>query len=173
MSISFSNDWSQFTRRIFIKAPIEQVYNAWAMQGQMEKWFLLKSQFSRNDIPLSNGDLITTGDSFIWKWHGWDGEEQQGEVLSTNSNKQISMTFKPAGIVTINFEQAEKDYTQVILNQSSIPTDENGKLNFFYGCSLGWSFWMVNLKAWLEYGILLDERDMNFEDDRKLEIVNH
>jgi len=27
------------------------------------------------------------------------------------------------------------------------------------GCSQGWSFWMVNLKAWLEHGILLNEKE--------------
>lgn len=173
MSISFSKDWSQFTRRIFIKAPIEKVFNAWAVQGQMEEWFLLKAEFSRNNSSLQNGDAIVTGDSFLWKWHGWDEAEQQGEVLSLIANKQMSMTFSPAGIVTVDFIKTEDNLTQLILHQSSIPTDEDGKLNFFYGCSLGWSFWMVNLKAWLEHGILLDERDMNFDDNRRLEVVNH
>lgn len=173
MSISFNKDWSQFTRRIFIKAPVERVFNAWALQGQMEDWFLLKAQFSRKDSPLLKDEMVAAGDSFHWIWHGWDDADQRGEVLSVIKNKQLSMTFKPAGIVTVDFEQTDDNFTHLILHQSSIPTDEDGKLNFFYGCSLGWSFWMVNLKAWLEHGILLDERDVNFDDNRKLEVVNH
>ena len=31
--------------------------------------------------------------------------------------------------------------------------------DFFYGCSQGWSFWMVNLKADLEHGVVLNELD--------------
>jgi len=45
----------------------------------------------------------------------------------------------------------------VSLSQSEIPQDEKSKLEIFYGCSNGWTFWLANLKAYLEHGILLNE----------------
>lgn len=174
MSISFSNDWSQFKRRIFIRSSAASVYDAWAKQGALEQWFLKKAQFYREtDTALQNGEDIKSGDRFEWAWYGWEEATQSGEVLSMEAGKSITFTFTPAGIVKVSVVIAKDNLTELILHQSGIPTDEAGKLNFFYGCSLGWSFWMVNLKAWLEHGILLDERDMNYDDQRKLEIVNH
>ena len=67
----------------------------------------------------------------------------------------------------------EGERTDVVLTQYEIPTDEAAKKNFFYGCSLGWSFWLVNLKAYLEHGIVLDEKDVPSDVEERLQIVNH
>ena len=172
MSISFNNDWSQFTLRVFIRADKKIIFDAWTKQGGMEEWFLKRAQFFFNDKPLHKGEIATKNCVFEWTWYGWPEMIQKGEMIEVVENEKIVFSFEPAGIVTIVFEEAEDNCTQLILQQTGIPTTEEGKKNFFYGCSLGWSFWLVNLKAWLEYGILLDEREHNFDDARKLEIVN-
>ena len=138
----------------------------------MEEWFLKKAQFFKNDKALSKGEKATKDCIFEWTWYGWPEMIQKGEMLEVVENEKIVFSFDPAGIVTIDIEKVDDNWTQLILQQSGIPTDEESKKNFFYGCSLGWSFWLVNLKAWLEHGILLDEREHNFDDARRLEIVN-
>ena len=59
--------------------------------------------------------------------------------------------------VELEFIQHDKE-VELILRQNNIPTDEKNMVNVHMGCNLGWSFWMVNLKAWLEHGILLNDR---------------
>lgn len=173
MSILFSKDWTQFTRRIFIKSPVEKVFKSWAIQGGMEEWFLQKAKFYKySGEALTKGDSCSKGDTFKWTWYGWPDMVQDGEVLECVDGESMSFSFGPAGIVKVVFVSVHENLTELILHQSGIPTDEEAKLNFFYGCSLGWSFWMVNLKAWLEHGIVLDERDNNYDDARKLETVN-
>ncbi|MBT8283480.1 MAG: SRPBCC domain-containing protein, partial [Muriicola sp.] len=53
--------------------------------------------------------------------------------------------------------EAEGDQVLVTLIQTNIPTDEKNKMNIHVGCSNGWTFWLANLKAYLEHGILLNE----------------
>ena len=51
------------------------------------------------------------------------------------------------------------------LRQYNIPTDPESTLNIHFGCSNGWTFWLANLKAWLEHGIHLGERSFDLTDD--------
>jgi len=45
---------------------------------------------------------------------------------------------------------------------------------YHYGCSTGWTFWLANLKAWLEHGILLNDRGTDLLEDPRAgyEFVN-
>jgi len=47
-------------------------------------------------------------------------------------------------------------------------------LEIHYGCSNGWTFWLANLKAYLEHGILLNETeiDLRGEELAGYEFVN-
>ena len=174
MSLSFGSTWSEFTRRIFINAPITETYRAWAIQGNMEKWFLKRAQFFDSRGNARNaGESIESGDTYEWQWYTWPEFDQKGQVTELITNESIAFDFKPAGNVQIDFERVNDNRTQVILKQFEIPTDEESKKSFFYGCSLGWSFWLVNLKAYLEHGIVLDEREVLFDGHRRLEVVNH
>jgi len=38
-------DWSQFTQKIAIKAPMQVLYNAWAIPEEIERWFLSKANY--------------------------------------------------------------------------------------------------------------------------------
>lgn len=48
----------------------------------------------------------------------------------------------------------------VTLTQSEIPDDDDSKKNIRLGCSSGWAFYLVNLKAWLESRIDLRNKDI-------------
>ena len=52
----------------------------------------------------------------------------------------------------------------VTLKQYDMPTDEKTKLDIYNGCSCGWTFWLANLKAFLEHGILLNEKEFDLTD---------
>ena len=58
----------------------------------------------------------------------------------------------------------EKDRISVVLEQSEISTDENSKMEIYNGCSNGWAFWLTNLKAYVEHGILLNETEIDLSN---------
>ena len=161
-----------FTRRILIKAPIDKVFDSWAIQGQMEEWFLLSAVYKRGDHSLEVGDSALVNDQYEWIWHGWPENVQKGKVLKVEKNEIFSFSFDPAGNVEVSFEQMENQNVLISLTQEKIPLEEQGWYNYFYGCSLGWSFWLVNLKAYLEHGIVLDHREGLFDRDQRMEVVN-
>jgi len=61
----------------------------------------------------------------------------------------------------------EKDnQVHVDLAQYDIPTDDATKFKIHCGCSNGWTFWLANLKAYLEHGILLHETESGSTNDK-------
>jgi len=38
-------DWTSFTKRIAVKASLNDIYNAWTRSAEIEKWFLQKLTF--------------------------------------------------------------------------------------------------------------------------------
>lgn len=161
-----------FTRRIIIAKDIDQVFNAWVVEGQMEKWFLKSAKFIRNGAFLKSGETSSTDDSYEWIWHTWPENVQIGSVLEVKKNEKFSFTFSPAGNVHVDFIKRSETSTEVILTQSEIPAEGENWYNYFYGCTMGWSFWLVNLKAFLEHQIVLDQREILYSDDRHIQMVN-
>ena len=162
-----------FTKKIFISAPKEKLYNCWATSQGLESWFLRKAVFTNLDGEIRKPMApIQGGDAYIWEWYNWDGQET-GEVLQVNGHDEIEMTFAGECKLLIHLED-RNDATLVTLQQSSIPTDEKSKMQIYTGCSNGWTFWLANLKAWLEHGILLNEKshDLTIEPQAGHVFVN-
>ena len=90
---------TEFTRKIYLKAPPETVYRCWATEEGLCSWFLRSASFT-----------------------------------------------DPSG-------------------RRRGPGEPESTLQIHYGCSNGWTFWLANLKAWLEHGIHLGERDFDLGND--------
>jgi len=146
-------DWNTFTKRILINCPVETVYRCWATQSEIETWFLEKADYFHNDVARKPDEPVQKGDSFSWKWNNWDFTEE-GEILDANGKDGISFTFGAGGRVNIELRD-RPGTTEVILTQEEIPTDEKSKMDIFVGCNTGWTFWLTNLKAYIEHGITL------------------
>ena len=160
-------DWSSFKKRIHINIDIEKVYSAWATQEMMETWFLEEAKyFDGNKNPRKKDELVQRGDSFVWKWNNWDFKEE-GRILSANSKDQISFTFGSGGNVHIKLLPYSNG-TEVELVQENIPIDEKSKMDIFVGCITGWTFWLTNLKAYLEHGIMLHAKNLKQEETKDL-----
>lgn len=148
-------DWTKFSRRIYIDSEMQEVYDAWTVPDRIEEWFLESADYtnpSGEELPKTNN--CSAGDRYSWKWHNWEHKED-GEVIEANGKDYIKFSFAD-GTVSVKLTE-EDDMTRIDLLQEGIGQDEKSRYNIFYGCSLGWSFWMVNLKAWLEHGITLNE----------------
>ncbi|MBS4035351.1 MAG: SRPBCC domain-containing protein [Ignavibacterium sp.] len=158
--------WNTFTKRIRINKPIDSVYRSWATKGQIETWFLEKADYFLGSKQRQADELVQKGDSFLWKWNNWDFIEK-GQVLEANGKDLISFTFGSGGIVTIKLIEIANS-TEIELTQKDIPTDDKSKMEIFVGCITGWTFWLTNLKAYLEYSVTLHAKGLQQEETKDL-----
>lgn len=162
-------EWSKFTLKISINKPLHEVYDAWTKPNKLVVWFLEKAEYKTSEgTERKSNENIKTGDLYQWKWNNWDVIEK-GTVLAANGKDNLSFSFGKAGNVNIHLKEKDKK-TEVTLIQDEIPSDDESKMKFHEGCSRGWAFWLVNLKAWLEYGILLNAKGL--KQDEVQDLVN-
>jgi uncharacterized protein YndB with AHSA1/START domain len=157
-----AHDWSRFTVRININAPIDKLFTAWTTRAGMEHWFLRQCAFSKpGDEMRKNDEPVEKGDTYNWLWHGYpDDASEVGTILEINGKDQLKFSFGKAGNCTVRIYQ-EQGETIVELVQDEIPTDDEGMKNYHCGCTKGWTFYLANMKSLFEGGI--DLRNKNLE----------
>ena len=151
-------NWEILTKRIAVKANISDLYNAWTIPKEIEKWFLSKAEFDKpTGKRVQRNENIKANDSYQWSWYLYDIIET-GKVIETNGKDRLQFSFAGNCIVEIKLEQYQDDVI-VALTQSNIPTDDQSKRGIRLGCDSGWSFFLINLKSVYEGGI--DLRNKN------------
>jgi uncharacterized protein YndB with AHSA1/START domain len=160
-------DWTQFTKRIAIKAPMQTLYNAWAQTGELEKWFLKTAQYlDANGANIERNASAQSGMRYVWNWYLYE-ETEYGQVLIANDKDHFQFTFAGQCKVDITLSE-EFGYTIVQLIQSNIPTDDKSRQDIFMGCSAGWAFYLINMKSIYEGGL-----DLRSKDERLKPMVNN
>ncbi|WP_353779467.1 SRPBCC domain-containing protein [Winogradskyella sp. 3972H.M.0a.05] len=154
--------WNAFEKKIYLKYPLEKLYWLWATKEGITSWFLSNAKyFDSLGEERSHEEYIKAGDSYSWFWHNWDGQED-GKVIEANGKDFLQFEFADS-LLDINLEQ-EGDVVILTLKQHNIPTDNDSKLKIHFGCSNGWTFWLTNLKAYVEHGILLNETEIDLRN---------
>lgn len=155
-------DWSKFILRIPVKAPVENIYRAWATMEGIESWFLRKARFfSPDNNERNEKEFIQTGDRYTWMWHGYgDDTVEHNDILEANGQDTVRFVFAGHCIVTVIIGILDSE-TIVQLTQENIPTGDEGKSDIHIGCMEGWTFYLANLKSILEGGIDLRNRNLN------------
>src|SRR5688500_15917627 len=98
-------DWTTFTKRIAVKAPITTIYNAWTIASEVEKWFLSEAVFyDQTKKPVDKKVSIQKGFSYQWKWHLYEGA-MPGEIREANGKDWIQFTFEGDCIVDVNLKE--------------------------------------------------------------------
>jgi hypothetical protein len=154
--------FSQFIKRIPIKAPAKAIYEAWASQQGLESWFLREALFTTIEGALrSKTQLIAAGDHYTWKWHGYeDSTPEKSEILVANGWDTLSFGFSGGCKVHVTI-LTESGEAICELRQDMPMDDKDRRLQFFIECGNGWTFYLANLKSVLEGG--LDLRNKNTE----------
>lgn len=149
-----SVNWSTFTVRMDVNAPIEQLYTSWATRTGIESWFLRMSEYASSDGVIRAGDeFIQKGDTYKWLWHGWpDDTVEHGSIIDCNGKDFIQFHFGKAGICSVRIYN-EQGVNIVELVQENIPDDEHGKFAFHVGCKTGWTYYLTNLKSVYQFGV--------------------
>lgn len=144
-------EWTHFNRNIRIKAPMANVYQAWVDIELLQTWFLKEVEITGR----TGENICRKADKVKWTWNNADFTTEI-EMLEANGVDLLKFTFGHGMEVEIRLE-LEDEWTVLKLNQTKIPTDEASKFNFFAGCRGGWTFWLANLKCFLEYGEVLHD----------------
>jgi len=153
--------FDSFIKKIYIKSSVEKLYWCWATEEGICSWFLQNAEYmsssgQKRDLKAN----IQVGDNYTWEWHNWNGKES-GTILKANGKDFLEFSF--AGDICKVSVSLEKKGNSVLLTlkQYDMPIDEETKMNIYNGCSCGWTFWLANLKAYLEHGVLLNEKEFD------------
>ncbi len=152
-------DWTKFDRKIRLNVSAQRIYDSWTKTSELKKWFL-------KNVIIINGstdDICRKGDQVKWYWNNVDSTELV-EILESNGSNKLSFTFGSSMIVDINI--FKEDQLNILhLQQRNIPIDDKAKMNYFAGCKGGWTFWLANLKAYLEHNIVLHDTKLGNRKD--------
>ena len=160
-------DWTHFELRIRINKPLDTVFKAWVVPAELVNWFLESADYYQGESKWDKDTPIQEQLTYKWKWHNWESVHE-GSVLNMNGRDQLSFEFGHGMEVHVNLISTTPNSTEIVLRQEQIPVDEKSKLNFYVGCSNGWGFWLVNLKAWLEHGVTLNAKGLKQSQTKNL-----
>src|SRR5687768_7293438 len=160
MDMLTTYDWSKFVCRINVNAPTKKIYDAWTMPALQERWFLSETNYVPEDEEIRDRESnVQKNDLYKWHWYGYSKEVmEKGTVLEANGTDLFQFTFAGETIVTVILK-TEDGENIVELWQENIPKTEVGKVNYHLNCMQGWTFYLANLKSFLEGGI--DLRNKN------------
>ena len=157
-------EWKDFSRRIYVNAPIETLFEAWATSAGLENWFLESAvYFSAEGSKKAPGEQMQEGDTYEWKWFGYD-LVSKGKVVETNGKDQMKFTFgENEEIVHLDFTK-KGDRVLVELKQHQKHRDAEDRKRVFIGCFGGWTYHLTNLKSVYEGGLDLRERNPDIDN---------
>ncbi len=139
-------DWSQFTLKIAINTAPARLYKAWTDEKEIVKWFTVKAEIE----PKKNGRLY-----FEWL----AGDKLTAKVKEVRKNQKFVFPFGSYGEeVEISIKKMGKG-SVCILRQYNMKTSPKQRWVMHRGCLEGWTFFLTNLKVWLEHGIDLRSQD--------------
>lgn len=151
---SKKHDWSQFVLRVYINTKPEKVFKAWTDDKIVSKWFTQKTVIE----PRKGGRLY-----FEWL----AGDKLETKVKQILKDKKFIFPFGNDGTeVSVTFKKDGKG-TLCELKQYNMKTDPESKWSMHKGCTQGWTFFLTNLKSYLEHGIDLRSNDVkrSYRDD--------
>lgn len=138
-------DWTKFTLHVFVEASASKVFNAWTDDRQIVKWF-----------PEKAGIEPCLGGRIQFEWLA--GDKLDKKITAFSRHRRLDFPFGDKGEkVSIRIKTVTGGAV-CSLTQSGMKNSPKGRL-LHTGCMQGWTFFLTNLKCWLEHGIDLRSHD--------------
>lgn len=144
-----------FDLSIFVESDFQSVDHAIRTKAGLESWFLKRVDFvdTRSDARGEN-ELVAVGDAYWWEW--FDGTIEQGNIL-TSGEGFLEFSFGRDTTVTLESEPVG-DGVLVKLSQIQEMRDDELRQRAYVSCIQAWTFFLANLKAYLEHKVDLREK---------------
>lgn len=139
-------DWSHFSLKIEIAASPERVFRAWTTAEELSSWFTIRTEFE----PKKGGRVF-------FEWLG--GDHFETTVTELKKNKLVVFPFGSGGEEVRVKIRKSRVGSIITLEQLHMKTSPKHKVGMHLGCKVGWTFFLANLKAWLEHGVDLRSHD--------------
>jgi uncharacterized protein YndB with AHSA1/START domain len=139
-------DWTQFILRVYLKAPADKVYAAWTDAKLITRWFPEKAE-----IEARRGGRI------YLEWVA--GDKMDTQVIRARKPTLFVFPFGNKGEEVAVKIKKVKGGTICELHQYHMKTGPKDKVSMHMGCAMGWTFFLANLKAFLEHGVDLRGHD--------------
>jgi uncharacterized protein YndB with AHSA1/START domain len=150
-------DWTQFKLRIEIKASPSRVFKAWTDDKLVSMWFTTKTIIE----PKKNGRVY-------YEWLG--GDKFDTRIIDIKKDRLFLIPFGGKGEKIKVTMAKTKSGTVCEIHQFDMKTSPKDKWAMHKGCETGWTFFLTNLKSYLEHGI--DLRSHDREKSYKQNYVN-
>jgi len=155
-------DWKKFEKRITLNSlkPVV-IYNAWATRDGIESWFLRESIYTKeNGQERGRTEPFEKGDQYRWLWHGYpDDTFEKGQILEANGKDHFQFTFSGGCIVTVSVIKEQNENICSLVQEMPM-TDISEQRYFYIECGKGWTFYLANLKAVLQGGVDLRNKNV-------------
>lgn len=142
-----------FEMHIYVRATADQVLQAWINSDQITKWFVTDSEY--RDASGAVVNTAVEGGTFRWRWI--EGSEDSSQILRAGPGAFWFGWDQGKGQVQVRIESLGSE-SRVTLKQEMFEGSPDHLAQFQLGCRLGWTFFLTNLKAWLEHGVDLREK---------------
>ena len=140
---------------VFISCDKQKVASAWRKSGLQEEWFIARANYvAESGQARASDDLCQQGDHYWWEW--FDRNVETGSVAKADENG-MEFSFGEGVKVLVSWENVH-DGTLVKLSQIHHIDDTEITQRTYFSTSQSWTFYLTNLKAFLEHGIDLREQ---------------
>ncbi len=149
-------DWTCFDIVFYYDQRPDEVFRAWATRAGLTSFFIDGATFTDSTgQERAPHDITRPGDRYRWDWRHpyW----LEGEISRVIEEREISFTF---GTMEVSIQLADIDGgTELHLVQSAIPDSPDGRVFGHLNCRSCWIFFLTNLKAVLDTGTDLRDKD--------------
>ncbi|HKZ22281.1 MAG TPA: SRPBCC domain-containing protein [candidate division Zixibacteria bacterium] len=139
-------------QRYLYQAKPEKVFRALTDAKELTKWFLKDAR-----VQLKKGGKM----KFVWS----PKDKHENKILDLVPNKRLRMTWPTMGwggtpktdtYVTFSLTPKGK-YTLLQIEHTGFGPGEEWVM-YYAGTYSGWTYYLLNLKSWLEHGIDLRDK---------------
>ena len=161
MSESINSRYGEIRRSIYINASLSMVYDSWAISEDLEKWFVENKAVKEEDQDGKNlNSSIEKSDHFKWEGFLSPNTLMSGHVSKIKKDSYIIFEFEEGSSLHLSFKSIDIGRTEVRLVHTFKVQEMDKKHFLHHQYSISWTFWLVNLKAFLEHGITLDRNEV-------------